>query len=177
MADFDSNLAEYLKERYLLAPSTVRTWKYRNYIPDRYTHTKGYVTRQRAPEQSVEHIKQWIQLPFINRKGFGGLRPSILNDLLRRDDGRKHVRLRTEEATAVTTQLSQLRRQLNDVNNEPTLQNIQALINLPFVHFKPLVDNTNLYYRLLWAKQTPNLADQQLLQTRLKEVIAQLPLI
>lgn len=175
MPAFETNLAEHVKERYLLAPGTLRSWKHRNYIPDRYTNTKGYVTRQAASQQIVQHIKQWLQMPFIKRKGFAGLRPSVLNDLLRPNDGRKHARLRAEEASAVTQQLLQLCSALNHAANEPTLENIQALINLPFVHFKPLVGNANLYYRLLWAKEIPKTADQQLLQTRLNEVIAALP--
>ena len=173
MPAFEPNLAEHVKERYLLAPGTLRSWKHRNYIPDRYT--AGYVTRQAAPQQTVQHIKQWLQLPFIKRKGFDALRPSVLNDLLRPNDGRKHARLRTEEASSIAKQLLQLCAALNHAANQPTLENIQALIKLPFVHFKPLVGNTNLYYRLLWAKQNPKPADQLLLQTRLNEIIANLP--
>lgn len=46
MPNYDQNLADDLKERYLLAASTIRNWKHRQHIPDRYI--QGYVTRQRT---------------------------------------------------------------------------------------------------------------------------------
>ena len=77
MPNYDQNLADDLKERYLLAASTIRNWKHRQHIPDRYI--AGYVTRQRAPETATQLIKQWIQLPFIKHKGIEGVRPSVFN--------------------------------------------------------------------------------------------------
>lgn len=176
MPNYNQNLADELKERYLLAASTIRNWKHRQHIPDRYI--EGYVTRQRAPETATKLIKQWIQLPFIKHKGMEGVRPSVFNDMLRRNDGRKHARLRTEEAESVIKQLNTLVKLLHQVAQTPDATNIQTLLQLPFIHLKPLINNPNLYGKLIANKQTPpNTTDQQLIQTQIAELIPKLPVI
>ena len=176
MPNYDQNLADDLKERYLLAASTIRNWKHRQHIPDRYI--AGYVTRQRAPETATQLIKQWIQLPFIKHKGIEGVRPSVFNDMLRRNDGRKHARLRTEEAESVIKQLNTLVKLLHQVAQTPDATNIQTLLHLPFIHLKPLINNPKLYAKLIANKQTPpNTTDQQLIQTQIAELIPKLPVI
>lgn len=176
MPNYNQNLADELKERYLLAASTIRNWKHRQHIPDRYI--AGYVTRQRAPETATQLIKQWIQLSFIKHKGIEGVRPSVFNDMLRRNDGRKHARLRTEEAESVIKQLNTLVKLLHQVAQTPDATNIQTLLHLPFIHLKPLINNPKLYAKLIANKQTPP-NDQQLIeiQTQIAELIPKLPVI
>lgn len=107
-----------------------------------------------------------------------GVRPSVFNDMLRRNDGRKHARLRTEEAESVIKQLNTLVKLLHQVAQTPDATNIQTLLHLPFIHLKPLINNPNLYGKLIANKQTPP-NDQQLIeiQTQIAELIPKLPVI
>jgi len=173
MATYNSDLAQALKERYLLANSTIRNWKYRQQIPDRYL--EGYVTRLRAPEQHTEIIKQWLRLPFIRRTRFEGIRPTVLNDLMRLDDGRKHARLRDEEAKTILQQLRILDKRLRRVANDPQQRYVKLLFDTPLIYIRPLVGLPDLYQQLMDRKDKARPEDLIRLQTQIQNLLTTLP--
>lgn len=166
MPPYNHELALQLKERYLLAGSTVRNWKYLDRIPDRYI--KGYVTRQRAPQSTVDTLMLWFKLPFIKETGFSGVRKSVFRDLQRADDGRKHARLRLEEAESIVAQLEHFWQLFKEaLEQNPTPLQMQQLFQLPFIHLRGFINDPHLYDHLLFRKRKPKELDIALLQKQL----------
>lgn len=144
MPHYEENLAERLKEQYKLAPGTIRVWKHRNMIPERYI--KGFVTREAATKKDQAQICAWLALTFLKPSGFGGVRRYILRDLLRTEKtGLRHARLRREEAAAIKQQMTELRRLLRQVEKSPSRKHLAALVELPFVHPSLLLADAAMY--------------------------------
>lgn len=166
MPPYNHELALQLKERYLLAGSTVRNWKYLGRIPERYI--KGYVTRQRAPQSTVDTLMLWLKLPFIKETGFKDVRKSVLRDLQRPDDGRKHARLRLEEAKSIIQQLEEFQHLFEEALKEnPIPLQMQQLFQQSFINLRCFINDPHLYDHLQFRKRKPKELDIVPLQKQL----------
>ncbi len=99
---FTEQLAEQLIRRFHLAPGTIRTWRRRGQIPDRYADP-GYRLRHGDASLSAP-VARVLALPALRLRGFGSSNPSRLSYVLH-----KGGTFSVEEARALYEELRAVR--------------------------------------------------------------------
>lgn len=99
---FTEPLAEQLIRRFHLAPGTIRTWRRRGQIPDRYADP-GYRLRHGDASLSAP-VARVLALPALRLRGFGSSNPHRLNYVLHKGGA-----FSAEEALALYAELQAVR--------------------------------------------------------------------
>jgi hypothetical protein len=165
MALYDEKTADKLQEQYGLANTTIRVWKYRNKIPDRYLKADKYELPPIASRAKVQLIAAYLELPYINRNGFAPVRNFRLRDMLKDD---KHARFTKAEAKIFLSAVKNLRSKATAAEAKD-LAALSDFLNNPAIRPLIFVGDYKLYNRIRqgaknlqeadWAALLPKLHD------------------
>lgn len=137
--------AKTIQKKYQLSDSTLRDWKSRNRIPDRYRGMK-YVPPTPAKASDIKRMEKIFTHPFFVLPKKGAIPTYRLRDHLR---GGGNALLRQEELDAFFQQVEEIKTVVQTFVDNPTEENFQLIRHEKRIRTAPLVDDTNLYYRIM----------------------------
>lgn len=168
MALYDEKTAEKLQEQYGLANATVRVWKYRNKIPDRYLNADKYELPPIASRPQVQRIAAYLALPYLNRNGFLPLRNFRLRDMLKDN---KHARFTKAEAKIFLTNIKNLRLKATAATAKD-FATLVDFLNNPAIRPLVFVGDYKLYNRIRHGVKNLNDADWAIILPKLNDFLS-----
>ncbi len=169
---YNEEIADRLKRKYNFAPSTIRDWKYRDHIPDRYSDPNYKLPQKASAKQLAEFDQLWT-LDYITLKHIDGIAYYRFSEY---KSGSKNVSINKKDIQMATHAMQKIKTAIKKYLKKPSEEALEELLELPIIRKQNLVNNDKLYWRfvkgLYYIFSEEEIA---YLKQRLKSVVEDLP--
>lgn len=141
---YNQEIAEQLQKKYGFGASTLRTWKSRNYIPDRYMK-EGFKWKKPASEKDLAGFDQLIALPFIKKSSIKGIEGYRVYDYMR---GGNNALISKDEINHIKKSVRSLRRKALIYLDRPNDKTLERLLKHYLLRPTVFIDDKKLYDRI-----------------------------
>lgn len=153
---FDEKTAENIRKKYNLSKKTVKVWKSRNKIPDRYfeeNYSKRVVTPvTRKINGQIRDILQTGKIHIANLSESAGVKQHLILDMYARDESDpRRIYLSSENTKKIVNQLKKLQVEITETFKTYNLKNFTSLLQNPLIYRHRVVKrdkklNDKFYY-------------------------------
>ncbi|AFC23188.1 hypothetical protein [Saprospira grandis] len=126
---YNEELARKLQKKFGLKETTIRVWKHRQGIPERYADP-NYQPRTVASKSQLKNCRHFLALSFINRSQFEGIPAHTLNDFMNSD---KHNTLALLQAEQLLNHRKFIKKELKKIIHKQDGDALAAILQLPFI--------------------------------------------
>ncbi len=169
---YNEEIADRLKRKYNLAASTIRTWKYRNHIPDRYVDP-NYKPPKKANNLEIEEFERIYDLKYIVIKKIGGIPDYRFRDHKREGN---HALVSKNDIKMIKLAMRKVQASIQKYLKKPSEKKLVELLALPIIRKEGLLNNNKVYDKLRKGKYDKLTEEEHnYLQQRLENIASELP--
>lgn len=118
--EYSEKKARKLQEKHNLSEITIKVWKSRNHIPDRYAQ-RGYKRPVKADAIKLKKMEKILKINGIRRAAFQSIHAHRLQDFLR---GGGNAAISEKEADSFFKEISKLKKSTERFLKKPDIDNL-----------------------------------------------------